>query len=80
MPVFTWEPVAGASGYSSWWPATGLPPWSTGAFTMPAYAPRGVYADETTHYYWAVVPIVGGGCNSGFNTMQDNAPRNFRNR
>ena len=80
MPLFTWEHIAGACAYF-------VVVAKDENFTnvvdvartkIPSYAPRGVYTDESTLYYWAVVPIVGGGCNSGFNTMQDNAPRNFR--
>jgi hypothetical protein len=85
MPLFTWEHIAGACGYF-------VVVAKDEDFTtvidvarteIPAYAPRGssgplAYPDESTFYYWAVVPVVGASCNSGFNTMQGNSPRSFR--
>jgi hypothetical protein len=63
MPVFTWHPVAGARSY---WVIVAKDPSFTNiidyAFTqVPAYAPRGMltpktYPDETTKYYWVVLP------------------------
>ncbi|HEX2045552.1 MAG TPA: carboxypeptidase-like regulatory domain-containing protein [Gaiellaceae bacterium] len=63
MPVFTWQPIAGAESYyvivARDANFTNLVDY---AFTrIPAYAPRtGIlsrgYADETTLYYWAVLP------------------------
>ena len=63
MPVFTWKPVAQASGY---YVVVARDPDFTKVIdvaftTAAAYAPRLrdrpiSYADETTHYYWAVVP------------------------
>ena len=59
-PVFTWRAIPGAASY---WVLVARDPSFTTlvdyAFTrIPAYAPRGTYADETqdTHYYWAVLP------------------------
>jgi hypothetical protein len=63
MPVFTWNPIPGAESY---FVVVARDP----AFTtivdysytrVPAYAPRAFgetkgYADETTDYYWAVLP------------------------
>ena len=85
MPLFTWEHITGACGYF-------VVVAKDVDFTtiidvartkIPAYAPRKsgsplAYPDESTSYYWSVVPVVGAGCSSGFNLMQDNAPRNFR--
>jgi hypothetical protein len=85
MPLFTWEHITGACGYF-------VVVSKDDDFTtvidvartrIPAYAPRTssgplAYADESTSYYWAVVPVVGASCDTGFNSMHDNAPRNFR--
>jgi hypothetical protein len=57
-PFFTWDPVAGAAGYfvvvardAEFTEVIDF------AFTQPTiYAPRKSYADETTAYYWAVIP------------------------
>ncbi|HXV32674.1 MAG TPA: hypothetical protein VD769_01595 [Gaiellaceae bacterium] len=63
MPLFTWQPVAGAESY---YVLVARDPNFTNvidyAYTrIPAYAPRESlasvgYADETTLYYWAVLP------------------------
>ena len=62
-PLFTWKPIPGANSY---WVIIARDPSFTTivdyAFTqIPAYAPRRTnsprtYADETTKYYWAVLP------------------------
>jgi len=86
-PLFTWEHITGACGYF-------VVVAKDESFTtvvdvartrIPAYAPRDTtaphtYSDESTLYYWAVVPVVpnGSNCTSEFNGMQQNAPRNFR--
>lgn len=67
MPVFTWQPVAQAEGY---YVVVARDPdfiqLVDHAYTrMPAYAPRDntrpwTYADETTSYYWAVIPFNSG--------------------
>ena len=57
-PFFTWDPVAGAGSYfvvvardAEFTEVVDF------AFTrLTIYAPRKAYADETTSYYWAVVP------------------------
>jgi hypothetical protein len=63
MPVFTWHPIPGAQSYFI--VVARDPSFTTVvdyAWTrVPAYAPRTVsltkgYADETTDYYWAVLP------------------------
>ncbi|MDP9346067.1 MAG: hypothetical protein M3P44_10145 [Actinomycetota bacterium] len=63
MPLFTWRPVPDATGYYA---VVARDPDFTKVIdvawtTVAAYAPRLPsrpisYADETTHYYWAVVP------------------------
>jgi hypothetical protein len=57
-PMFTWKPIAGANAY---WVIIARDPTFTTlvdyAFTqIPAYVPRHTIADETTSYYWAVLP------------------------
>lgn len=63
MPLFTWRPIEGKQSYFVI--VAKDPDFHTivdYAFTqLPAYAPRGsfdasTYADETTFYYWAVLP------------------------
>jgi hypothetical protein len=66
MPFFRWRPVNGARSY---WVLVSKDPSFTNlvdyAFTqMPVYAPRTItgnttYPDETTTYYWAVLPAPG---------------------
>lgn len=67
-PLLTWKPIAGANSY--WVIVSRDPSFTTlvdYAFTtIPAYAPRSgtsprTYADETTAYYWAVLPAGGAG-------------------
>lgn len=57
-PLFTWKPIAGANAY--WVIIARDPTFTTlvdyGFTQVPAYAPRLTYADETTSYYWAVLP------------------------
>jgi hypothetical protein len=85
MPLFTWKHVAGACGYF-------IAVAKDENFTaivdvartrVPAYAPRlRTYPDETTSYYWAVLPVsvVSGFCAPVFTTPQDNGPRTFQKR
>jgi hypothetical protein len=82
-PLFTWKHITGACGYF-------IVVAKDESFTtvvdvartrIPAYAPRKsssplVYPDESTLYYWAVIPVVGAGCNSYSPAL--NAPRSFR--
>jgi hypothetical protein len=66
MPLFTWNPIAGKAGY---WVIVAKDPTFTTivdyAFTrIPAYAVRTstaprTYPDETTAYYWVVLPSTG---------------------
>ncbi len=80
VPLFTWNPVAGANGYFVI--VAHDPAFSTivdYAFThLPAYAPRSgssprTYQNQSTHYYWVVLPIdgrewLGSGCQSAGGT------------
>ncbi len=66
-PLFTWQAEPGASAY---WVLVSRDPSFTNlvdyAFTqIPAYAPRRTYADETTAYYWAVLPSTSRARNGG---------------
>ena len=83
MPLFTWKHINGACGYF-------IVVAKDESFTtiidiartrIPAYAPRKVisplaYPDESTSYYWGVIPVVGATCTSY--SPDINAPRNFR--
>jgi hypothetical protein len=61
-PFFTWSPVDGAAGYfvviardAEFTEVIDF------AFTWQmVYAPRKAYADETTSYYWAIIPAASG--------------------
>jgi hypothetical protein len=83
-PVFTWKPIPGATGYR-------VRVARDAAFTtivddaitsLPVYTPgsgTGIanYTDETTSYYWAIVPRQGNVENS---TPADNSPQSFDKR
>lgn len=83
-PLFTWKPVAGARGYyviiardSEFTKVADI-----GFTNVPAYAPElfnsEPLADETTVYYWAVIPCAkeaGGGVSDV--VPQDDSPREF---
>jgi hypothetical protein len=81
MPLFTWDRVPGACGYF-------VVVARDEAFTKiidvgytlnPAYAPRlpTTYADETTSYYWAVMPTVNAD-GTGLATQPfENSPQSF---
>jgi hypothetical protein len=84
-PLFTWKHVAGACGYF-------IVVAKDAEFTtitdvartkVPAYAPRKTstpltYPDESTSYYWAVLPVVGASCHDVFSVISENNPQNFR--
>ncbi|MGH3371507.1 MAG: hypothetical protein ACRDPR_16070, partial [Nocardioidaceae bacterium] len=87
MPLFTWRPVSGAGSY---FVVVAKDPGFTQVIdialtTVPMYAPRKgsvsqTYPDETTAYYWAVVPasqVNGGGAASH---PTENSPRPFHKR
>jgi hypothetical protein len=60
-PIFTWRRIPGANSY--WIIVSRDPSFTTlvdYAFTQtPTYVPRRTYADETTLYYWAILPATG---------------------
>ena len=83
MPLFTWKHIDGACGYfiivAKDVDFTTIV--DVARTRIPAYAPRKsgsplVYPDESTLYYWAVIPVLGGACDSY--SPQLNAPQNFR--
>lgn len=83
MPLFTWDPVPGACQY---FVVVAL----DAAFTevvdraltrQPTYAPRlRTYPDETTSYYWAVMPVNGSPCGYVATDEQQNHPKAFEKR
>src|SRR5439155_23103871 len=91
-PLFTWTPVGTADGSTParYFVIVAKDPQFTKiadyAFTtIPAYAPRTAtapttYSDETTHYYWVVLPAknADGSGSVGFPT--DGAPQPFDKR
>ncbi len=78
-PFFTWDPVPGAASYfvvvardAEFTEVVDF------AFTrLTIYAPRKTYADETTSYYWAVIPA---GSPAGLCTDTIGAIRAFQKR
>jgi hypothetical protein len=83
-PLFTWNRVAGATGYYVVIARdAGFTQVATVGFTnVPAYAPRlgneSPLSDETTSYYWAVIPATGSaGTGVADDVPQDNAPQSF---
>jgi hypothetical protein len=81
MPLFTWKHVPGACGYfvavASDQNFTSIV--DVGRTKIPAYAPRlRTYPDETTSYYWSVLPVDDPGCGAVFTTPQDNSPQTFQ--
>jgi hypothetical protein len=86
MPLFTWNAVPDACGY---FVAVAKDQNFTAVVDVartkvPAYAPRlRTYPDETTSYYWAVLPVSkppNQPCGAVFTTPQDNAPQTFQKR
>jgi hypothetical protein len=81
MPLFRWNHVPGACGYfvavASDQNFTSIV--DVARTKIPAYAPRlRTYPDETTSYYWSVLPVDDPGCNAVFTTPQDNSPQTFQ--
>jgi hypothetical protein len=81
-PFFTWRPIAGANSY--WVIVARDPSFTTlvdyGFTQIPAYAPRLTFADETTSYYWAILPAANAdGSNVPFGPLSVSAP-NFQKR
>jgi hypothetical protein len=85
MPLFTWKPLAGKQSYfvlvSKDASFSNIVDY---AFTqLPAYAPRGpnwirTFQDETTLYYWAVLPANDLNGNGASGNPLIAAPSNFR--
>ena len=84
MPLFTWDRVTGACGY---YIVVAKDPDFTKvvdvAFTtVPAYAPRAAggpatYTDETTSYYWAVMPSASANGDGVSTQPQEDHPQAF---
>ena len=87
MPLFTWRPIPGAQSY---FVVVARDPLFTDivdeAITrIPAYAPRHAssmktYADETTSYYWAVMPAANPDGSGMPTTPQQDSPQAFEKR
>jgi hypothetical protein len=84
VPLFTWNPVAGANGYFVI--VAKDPAFSTivdYAFThIPAYAPRAggsprTYQNQSTHYYWVVLPSTNANGSGAATTPNNGAPQSF---
>ena len=85
MPLFTWKPLAGMQSYfvlvAKDAAFSNIVDY---AFTqLPAYAPRGpnwirTFQDETTLYYWAVLPATGLNGDGAAGNPLVAAPSNFR--
>jgi hypothetical protein len=83
-PLFAWNRVSGAQGYYVVIARdAGFTQVADVGFTnVPAYAPRlandAPLSDETTSYYWAVIPTTGlGGTGVSDDVPQDNNPLSF---
>ena len=86
-PLLTWRPIAGRASY---FVIVARDPSFTNlvdyAFTqLPAYAPRGqlnpvTYPDETTTYYWVVLPAVFANGNGAVGNPLLGAPSTFEKR
>jgi protein-S-isoprenylcysteine O-methyltransferase Ste14 len=83
-PLFTWEPVPGACSY---YVVVARDRELTNVVDValtnePAYAPRGLlgptnYTDETTTYYWSVVPAMGRNGSTWTALPTENSPQEF---
>ena len=86
MPLFTWRAVAGAASYFVI--VAKDPSFSNDvdyAFTQaPAYSPRSLhattYSDETTSYYWVVLPATSLDGRGAVGNPLDGAPADFQKR
>jgi len=87
LPLFTWSRVTGAASY---FVVVAKDPSFTdiidlGFTQVPAYAPRAgsvpkTYPDETTSYYWAVMPAKSVNGNNVTSYPWQNSPRSFGKR
>jgi hypothetical protein len=82
MPLFTWEHIDGACGYfiEVAKDETFLTVIDVARTKIPAYAPRKssgplVYPEESTNYFWAVIPVFGPSCDDYGPEL--NAPQHF---
>jgi hypothetical protein len=85
MPLLTWKAIPGACGY---WVVVARDADFTQVVDLaltpePAYAPRNAfgpvtYPEETTTYYWAVLPSQFADGRGVTSRVQDNAPQIFR--
>lgn len=87
LPLFTWVPVPGAQSYFV--VVAKDPSFTTivdvALTQVPAYAPRGrsnvtTYPDETTSYYWVVMPATGDNGDGVTTQPQQNSPQAFEKR
>jgi hypothetical protein len=82
-PLLTWSRVTGAQGYYVVIARdAGFTQVADVGFTnVPAYAPRlanqAPLADETTAYYWAVIPTTGANGSGAFSTPDQDTPQAF---
>ena len=84
-PYFAWNPVAGAQGYYVVVARdAGFTEVADVGFTnVPAYAPRlaneAPLSDETTAYYWVVIPTTGANGSGAFSAAhpQEDSPQTF---
>jgi hypothetical protein len=84
-PYFSWKPVPGAQGYYVVVSRdAGFTEVADVGFTnVPAYAPRlaneAPLSDETTAYYWVVIPTTGANGSGAFSAgnPQEDSPQNF---
>ena len=84
IPLFTWQPITGANSY---WVVVAKDAAFTQIFDVAVtqatvYAPRvgnspETYPDDTTPYYWAVLPASGANGACGCTTPSSNSPRSF---
>lgn len=87
LPLFTWRPITGAGSY---FVVVARDPGFTQVIdialtNVPMYAPRKgfesqTYPDETTFYYWAVVPATAGNGGGAASHPVENLPRTFQKR
>ena len=82
-PLLTWQAIPGAGSY--WVIVSRDQSFTTlvdyALTQIPAYAPRKTYADETTSYYWAVIPAgKSNGSSPAAGDPHQVAPQSFQKR
>ena len=84
VPLFTWQPVAGANAYfvivARDQAFSNIVDY--GFTHIPAYAPRAgssprTYVNQTTHYYWVVLPATGSNGSGAATTPNLGHPQSF---